>query len=71
MDLSQTEAGRATTQLFIKKCSIFDFKQSKPLIDSVKEIVEGSFADSDLSVRSPKKDSSIDLNQVKIELNGI
>lgn len=50
--------------VFIKKCSIFDQKQSKPLLDSIKEIVEG-FHDYENS------NSDINVNDVSIQLNGI
>ena len=57
--------------VFIKKCSIFDFKQSKPLLDNIKEIIEG-FHTEDESAAHFKRSSKAetDLTDVKIELNG-
>ncbi len=59
--------------VLIKKCSIFDLKQSKPLLDNIKEIIEGFHTEEENAAASNLKRSSkteTDLTDVKIELNG-
>ena len=56
------------TSSLIKKCSLFDFKQSKPLISNIKEIIEGFQENNETN---PTTKSELNLNEIKIQLDDI
>jgi hypothetical protein len=67
--LNETNSNNSETSSLIKKCSLFDFKQSKPLISNIKEIIEGFQENNETNPTTTK--SELNLNEIKIQLDDI